>query len=311
MNTTFLETLVWLTRLKSFSRTAEKLHTSQPSISNRINKLEDVLRIQIYDRSAKQFELTPAGRRIYNHAEAIVSLSLELVELAASDEYSEHHVRIGAIEFVTMSWLPAFLNEISSSFPKATFEITTGTSSDLLERLQKGEIDLAFLVGPVNEPNIASHGLCNMNLSWLANPNKYDCARPIDIAELAELPIVMARPGTSGYEQLIDYFRLAGVTHIPKRHSKIILNCIYSFSTARQIILSGLGVIASPTFLARDDIATGRMAIVPVRQAPPTFHVFACLKKPVTNVIIDSLVAIANNAIEHYIADQTKPDIWR
>ncbi len=80
MNTRFLETLVWLTRLRSFTRAKENLNTTQPAISSKFSKLEEILGVELYDRNERRFELTAAGRRILRHTEEIVTLSAELRE---------------------------------------------------------------------------------------------------------------------------------------------------------------------------------------------------------------------------------------
>ena len=311
MNTTFLETLVWLTRLKSFSQTAQKLNTTQPSVSNRINKLEELLNVRLYDRSARQFELTPAGRRILRHAESIVSLSSEMCELAVSDESTDIHIRIGVIEFATMSWLPEYIESVSSYFPKTSFAIGTGTSDDLLDGLKRDQYDIVFAADPLNEPNISSTSICKLDLAWLANPDKYDCSRPIDIMELADLPVILTRPGSSGYLSVIGYFRSSGITYVPQRHNRITLDCIYSFGTARRMVMSGLGIVALPAFLMEEDIAAGRVGILQVKQPLPAFNLVACYKKPMTRSILKHLIEIAEEAVDRYCAKHTTKYLWR
>ncbi|WP_181196699.1 LysR family transcriptional regulator [Paraburkholderia sp. BL25I1N1] len=311
MNTTFLETLVWLTRLKSFSRTAEKLNTSQPSVSNRINKLEELLDIRLYDRGARQFELTPAGRRILRHAEAIVSLSSELRELAASDESEDIHIRIGVIEVATMSWLPSYIEAIAKSFPKASFQFGTGTSKDLLGQLKRDEVDLIFVSGPLNEPNIGTSEVCRMRMSWFANPTIFDCDRSFDISELADLPVILSRPESSGYTSIVDYFRSCGISHVPQRHNRITLDCVYSVSTARELAVSGLGIIALPTFLMEKDVKSGAVAVLQVKQTLPPFELVVAYKKPMIKSAIGHLIEIANDCVAQYSSARESKDMWR
>jgi DNA-binding transcriptional LysR family regulator len=100
LNVSFLETFVWLVRLRSFSRTAEMLNATQPAVSNRIGKLELLLNVRLYDRNSRQFVLTPAGRRILRYAEQIVSATASLREVALDDEHIANEIRIGVLETV-------------------------------------------------------------------------------------------------------------------------------------------------------------------------------------------------------------------
>lgn len=73
MNTRFLETFLWAARLNSFSAAAERLHTTQASVSNRIAALERELGVVLFTRDVRCVNLTPAGRLALQHAEKIVN----------------------------------------------------------------------------------------------------------------------------------------------------------------------------------------------------------------------------------------------
>jgi DNA-binding transcriptional LysR family regulator len=305
MNTRFLETFVWLTRLRSFSRAAEKLNASQPAISNRMHKLEELLGVRLYDRTARQFELTPAGRRILGHAEQIVTLSSELRELAASDDEIDVKLRIGVIELITMSWLPEFLERAVSAFPKTALQIGTATSPALVQKLREDELDLIFAVGPINEPNVLSFPVSDVGLSWVGDPSRFDCQTEIDVLELSRMQILMPKPGSSGYDVLRDYFRSFGVINIASQDQRLVVDCIYSLGTATQLARAGLGVISIPTFCVKDDLASGRLAEIKVRQPLPSLHVTACCKQPLTSKLVTNLIAMAREAALDYAAPTT------
>lgn len=310
MNTRFLETLVWLTRYRSFARTAEKLNTTQPAISNRISKLEELLGVKLYDRGARQFELTPAGRRILRYAEDIVDLAAELREVAVSDEMLDARLRIGVIEIVTMSWLPLLLEKLTQNYPKAAFEISTGTTSQLVERLRNDDVDVVFVVGPINEPRTQSIPICNMGIDWLANPAKYDCESELDIVELSHLPIVLPAPGSSGYEQITEYFRSFGITNVPPDDRKLFIDCVYSAGTAVQVVTSGMGIMALPLFLAADHLERGALKCLKVRQQLAPFYLTGCYKQPATNQFIDRVVGRAREAAVNFAAESDPAHFW-
>lgn len=307
----FFETLVWLAKLKSFTLTAQKLNTTQPSISNRINKLEELLNVKLSDRNSRQFELTPAGKRILRHAEAITTLSLELRELTSNDESTDIHVRIGVIEAATMTWLSEYLEAVGKYFPKTSFLIATGTSGELINRLKLNEVDIIFSGDTRNEPNIISTPLCKLDMSWFASPAKFDCSRVHDIWELADLPIVLTRPGSSGHSDVIEYFRSHGIINVPQRHNRISIDCIYANGTARQLVVSGIGIVVLPTFLMEEDIASGRAAVLPVKQALPVFSLAASQKTRTAKPIFRHLIEIAEETVTNYCATRKTKFIWR
>ncbi|PJI42240.1 LysR family transcriptional regulator [Ferrovibrio sp.] len=83
MNITQLETLVWLSRLRSFRKVAQQLGTSQPAISMRIRQLERELGVTLFRRSPTRTQLTENGRQLLEYAVAITDLASQLVQKAA------------------------------------------------------------------------------------------------------------------------------------------------------------------------------------------------------------------------------------
>lgn len=300
MNIRFLETLVWLTRLRSFSRTAEKLNTTQPSISGRMNKLEELLDVQLYNRGERLFELTPAGRRILHHAEEIVTLAAELQELARTENVYDTPVSIGVIEMVTMSWLPIFISEVKVAMPTATLYFGTGTSRQLIQEMRDDRMDLIFVVGPLDEPSVVTQPICMLGQNWTANPKAFDCETVIDIVELAKLQVILQRTGSSGYDMIMEYFKGYGILNMPVREGRLTIDCAYSMFTAIELVKAGLAIMPLAGALVRHDLARGDLSPMNVRQALPPVNIFACWKRPLTKPLVQNLIALATQAVSTY-----------
>ena len=301
MNIRFLETFVWLCRLKNFNAVAEKLHTTQPSVSQRIGTLEDLFKQKLYVRGGKQFELTPAGRHLLSYAERIVDLSNEMQRELVIDEDTNAVVRVGIIELVTLSWLPILVGRIRDQETTATIDFTTETSQALIEMLQKDELDLVFVWGPINEPNVNNVPICTYPMAWLANPKQFDCDNSIDIVELAKLPVIMSRPGTSGYPIIKDYFSSYGIQNVPESPRPVSLNCSYSLATATQLVREGLGVMALPPFLMADEIAAAKVKVLPVTQPLPPIHLTACAKSSAGKAVINRIIELSAASARDYV----------
>ena len=300
MNTRFLETFVWLCHLRSFSRTAEKLNTTQPSVSSRINKLEEILGVRLYDRNERRFNLTPAGRRILHHAQEIVTLSSELRELAYDEAASDVPVSIGVVEMVTMSWLPMFIAELTRTLPTATVYVGTGTTLQLLRDLRDGKMDLILVVGPVDEPNVTAQPICTLAQHWMANPKHFDCEALMDVVALSQLPVVLQRVGSSGYDAMIEYFRSYGILNMPVRDRKLTIDCAYSLVTAIELVRAGLAIVPLPSVLIRNDLTSGELAPMNVLQTLPSINIVGCWKRPVGKVLIEHLMQMSAHVVRSF-----------
>ena len=303
MNIRFLETFVWLCRLQNFNAVAEKLHTTQPSVSQRIATLEDLFRQKLYVRGARQFELTAAGRQLLPYAEQIVELTNDMQRNLVFDDEENSVLRVGIIEFVTLSFLPEFVRLIREQEPNATLNFSTETSPRLVDALVQDELDLAFVWGPMNEPNVHNVRVCSFPLAWLASSTHFDCDTPLDVVDLSQLPIIMNRPGTSGYSLIRDYFTSHGIQNIPASPDPISLNCSYSLATALQLVRTGLGVMAIPPFVMAEEIARKQVCILPVAQSLPTIDLTACARSSAGRRLIPKLVTLAKQAAVQFAND--------
>jgi DNA-binding transcriptional LysR family regulator len=265
---------------------------------------------ELYERSTKGFELTAAGRRILRHAERIVALEAEMERIVTRDQEVQGPIRMGVIEMVTLSWLPNFLERIRSSAPAAILEITTGTTAQLVHELKEGRVDIAFVLGPIDEPNFQNQPICALGMYWLANPKYFDCTRSIDVLELARLPIMMQAKSSSGYALVREYFARYGVVDVPSRGANIRLDCVYSAATAFQVVRAGLGVMGLPIFLFDREIRDGQVAVLDVRQQLTTAHVTACYRQPVLISLIEILAVIASEAATDFAKQCDPTHFW-
>lgn len=310
MNIKFLESFVWLARLKNFRATAEKLNTTQPNISNRLAALEGHFNVKLYVRGAKEFELTAAGRRLFEHAERIVEMT-DAMDLDVSEPNAEESIlRVGIIETVTMTWFPSLISRINQIAPEAAIEFTTGTSPALLDELRRGEIDLALIWGPANEPHIANVHICSYAVSWLCNPAFFDCAKSLNVVELAKMPLIMSKKDASGYAILRDYFHSHGVENVPDTARRVLLNCSYSIATSAHLTRLGLGIVALPPIVMADDIQNGVIAELEVGPPPPPIYITACYKTPVARGNVLRLVEVARETAEDFAATVEERHFW-
>jgi LysR family hca operon transcriptional activator len=135
---------------------AQKLHTSQPSLSRQIRDLEDEVGVQLLRRSARGIELTPAGRAFLDHARSVLSQ----VEAAAEAARRVAHPTkpCFAMGFLTgheLTWMPEALQILRDEQPNIDVMISSQYSPQLASALVKGTVDAAFLRREKGVPELA------------------------------------------------------------------------------------------------------------------------------------------------------------
>jgi len=308
MNIRFLETFVWLTRLKNFRAAAEKLNTTQPNISSRIGSLEDQLRTRLYVHGAKDFQLTASGRRLLEYAERIVDMSNDMQRAMTGSEGDKAVLRVGIIELATLSWLPRLVQMLHESPNLSEIDFVAETSANLLDMLRRDELDIAFVWGPAHEPNVVNEYICNYAIEWLGSPAFCSEGVDIDIMELARLPVIPTRKGTSGYTVISEYFAAYGIESLPGSGNRITMNA-YSITTALHMVRQGIGVMAMAPFVLQDDIVRGDIKVLPVKQKLPPAYLTACYNARTARPAVLRLIEMTREAAAEF-ALQTRPDFY-
>ena len=158
IQTRHLEALQAVVREGSFAKAADYLGFSQAAISQQIARLEEILGMAVLDRPGgrRAAKLTPAGRVILRHAETVLERvgALEQ-ELEALQQGTGGRLVVGVFESIAVQLLPDIVREMRAQTPDLQISLVEGGSNEaLLEPLHAGEIDVTFLSGPVDDPDI-------------------------------------------------------------------------------------------------------------------------------------------------------------
>ena len=139
---------------KSFTRAAEKLYISQPSLSLTIKKIENDIGYPIFERCGKEVTLTPIGEKYIKAIEDIMKIHSRLAaEVDDILKLKQGNVTIGSTTFIATYLLPGILKKFKDKYPNIAVGIVVNQSLELENMLENGEIDIiidnttAFLDG--------------------------------------------------------------------------------------------------------------------------------------------------------------------
>ncbi len=136
----------------SFSRAAESLGISQPSLSQYVIKLEKQLGAALFDRGGGEVKLTEAGRLVLDTAAQIEELERSLeIQLADLAEDKKGSLTVGTAPFRCAAMMPQIVKRFHRKYPGISVIIREGTTRELIEGLEQGVYDLCVSVLPVDE----------------------------------------------------------------------------------------------------------------------------------------------------------------
>lgn len=247
-----IETFYWIATLGSFRAAAEKMHTSQPAVSQRISQLEHGLGVCLFDRDKRGIRLTAKGQALLAHAERMLEMRNDMLTVARTQGGVSGRLCIGVAETIVQTWLPTLLERVHNIYPDLVLEIEVDTTSILRTHLLSRQIDLAFLMGPVDEANVENLPLCQYPLAWLASPRLGLGNKPVTLDQIANWPIITYPATTKPYQAIREILTQSGVRK-PRMYGSA------SLSMAIRMTLDGIGTsVIAPVVLQRE-LAEGRL----------------------------------------------------
>lgn len=138
-------------REENMTEAANVLHVTQPTLSRQIADLERELGVELFERTNRSCVLTSDGMRLRQRAEEIISLVEQTEgELADRELGIVGNIRIGAGETRAMQVVLGAFADVRRDYPGVTCELYTGNADAVEERLERGLLDFALVIEPVN-----------------------------------------------------------------------------------------------------------------------------------------------------------------
>ncbi|MBG9795594.1 LysR family transcriptional regulator [Paenibacillus dendritiformis] len=225
----------------SYSKAAQKLHISQPSLSNAIKNLEHEVGSPLLERSTRKIELTDAGKVLYTKSLQLLSQmnilkkEMQEVRLTGSGE-----LIIGMIESVR-HWVPKVICEYQGRYPSMRIKLIEVLSrKSVIDSLRKYHTHLIITNQCIEEDDIESLPLYKEKLVLvLHRDHPLSAQESIAFTELAEEPFIISMEGFQTREDILEAFAL-------EQASPNIQFEIERFETALTLVRENLGVAIIP-----------------------------------------------------------------
>jgi DNA-binding transcriptional LysR family regulator len=210
MNLRQLETLVWACRLGSVQKAADQLGTSQPAASARIRELEEHLGISLLMRDKRPLRITPQGREVLQLAESMLGLAARMESHANAVHPIYGTVRLGANHGAASSWLPALLRSVYQRLPGIEVELVVELSDRLHDLLRAGKLDVAFVLGRIDDNALGYSRLYDVELEWAVS-RRHGAIGSLTPAQAARFPVLTDAEGSPIHRSVLGWFRAANV----------------------------------------------------------------------------------------------------
>ncbi|MEK3684198.1 LysR family transcriptional regulator [Paenibacillus sp. FSL R10-2736] len=235
---------------RNFSRAADKLHIAQPSLSQQLSKLEKELGVLLFQRNTSSVELTYAGEKFVEQAQAIID-AVELLRQEMSDisQLRTGRVVVGSMPITGAHLLPHVLPVFKSKYAEVEITLLEDSSMNLEKLTASGQTDLSLLSLPLEIPTLAYEVLGEERIDLAVPPEHPLAARSAlgirtSLHELKNEPFIVLKEGQGFRKMTVELCREAGF------EPQIVFES-NNMETVQSLVATGMGVTLVPHFIAR------------------------------------------------------------
>jgi DNA-binding transcriptional LysR family regulator len=252
-----LRTFLAVATTRNFTKSAEQLHLAQSSVTEQIQTLETTLGTELFNRTQRRLELTPAGQQLVDYARRILELIDEArVAVAAAGRNATGQIAIGGLETLCAEWLPAAISRYNACCPDVRVILRSANSSELRRHLKDETLDLCFSFGfALDDPELRSEQLAEATLVIIAPGAR--AGHEHSAADLLNESFLVTEAGCI-YRRMFDQ---AFATTLPERPR--ITAEVGSINAACAMVQSGLGYALVPELAASAALQDGRLSALP------------------------------------------------
>lgn len=302
MTITQLKYVLAVAEHKNFTVAADKCFVTQPTLSMQIQKIEDELSIQIFDRTKKPIQLTDIGLKIVSQAKNIVNEADRIQDIVEQQKgFIGGEFRLGIIPTIMPTLLPMFLNNFIKKYPKVKLIIEELNTDEIITKLNNGHLDAAIAATPLQEEKIKEIVLYfEPFVAYIPEQHHHFNKQEIEVADLNIDEILLLQDG--------HCFR-DGILNLCKNNSKNDINHFQiesgSFETLIKLADEGLGTTLLPYLHTLDLKDADKLKLRHFKEPKPAREVSLIYPKSELKIhIIDALRTTISGVIKGAITFQ-------
>ncbi|HEY0047312.1 MAG TPA: LysR substrate-binding domain-containing protein [Flavobacterium sp.] len=298
MTITQLQYVLAVAEYKNFTLAAEKCFVTQPTLSMQIQKVEEELAVQIFDRTKKPIQMTDIGLKIVEQAKNIVRESIRIHDIVDQEKgFIGGEFRLGIIPTVMPTLLPMFLNNFIKKYPKVKLLIEELHTDEIINRLKNGHLDAAIAATPLEEENIKEIVLYYEPFVAYAPNSKIPTESEIEVSDLNPDEILLLRDGHCFREGVLNLCNITGAHSCKFRIES------GSFETLVKLADEGLGITLLPYLHTMDLPEPSKQKLRSFKDPKPSREVSLIYPKSELKIqIIDALHTTIAGVIKGAVA---------
>lgn len=295
-----LETLCCIAEVGSFERAAARLHTTQSAVSKRVRQLRATLGVELFERSGRRARLNAKGEEIRALGAELLALRDRLVERAGQREVVPSRLRLGVTELTAMTWLPALVRELRTTYPGLVIEPEVAPSAALVASVLGDAYDLIITPHVKSVGALTTVPLAEVENVWACSPSIAPARRSLPLTDIRHFT-VLTQGGRSTVGVAMDRWLRANGVRVSKTVSTNNLVALVGLTVA------GLGVSYVPRACFSDIVESGMLTVLHTTPTPPRFPYVLAYRKDRANPFHEAVAQICQRVCDFTKRYETLP----
>ncbi len=262
-----LETFCKVADLRSFSKAAENLFLTQPTISGHIISLEKSLSLRLFDRAGKEVSLTKAGKIFLIYATKILSLRRDL--LNALSEFSKGikgELSIGASTIPGEYLLPKLMGEFKSIYAHLTISLKISDTKEIIQDVLEGHVEFGLTGAKLNHKLLRYEKYSEDKIVVISPPNHpLTEKKRVELEELLKEPWIIREEGSGTQMAVETSLKKAGIS---VKHFNVVME-MGSTSSVKEGVKAGLGLAFISRRAVKEELDHGFLSELDVNGIDP------------------------------------------
>jgi len=253
MDIRHLQVISEIVRQRSFTKAAETLHLTQPTISKTIRNLENEINTDVFVRDGKAIKLTDAGEAIMNYAGPILQLFDQLrSELHDLTFLNRGHLSLGLPPMAGANFFPHVMKSFQERYPGIAIRMVEEGSHKIEEAIAAGDLDVGVVLSPVDQEVFETFPVVAEELKLLVHPaSKLAQQSRVQVAELSKENFILFNHEFTLHDHIIAECMKAGF-------SPRIVYESSQWDFIVEMVAAGLGITMLPETTCRS-MARGKV----------------------------------------------------
>ena len=256
-----LETLLTICEKSSFTKAAEALALTQPAVSHHMKMLESELGVHLFVRARGELKLTPEGEIVAQYARSMKAMQEKMLRALADAEKQMSSIRVGITHTAESNTIAEVLAKYTASTPGMRVTIITDTIRNLYDMIDHYEVDLAFVEGKTQDPELNALLLdTDYLVCVVSNHSALAKKSMVTLADIQKERMILRLPGSGTQNLFLSHLESMGRSI---EEFNVVLQ-VDNIATIKDLIRKDLGISILARSACMDELRKGKLTALPI-----------------------------------------------